>query len=73
MKARPAEKQIIAAIRQAASGEPAAVPAGRTPDGAPIDARYVRQLEEENNRLRMAVADLTLRNQSLKRVVSKKW
>lgn len=72
MKAPPAEKQIIAAIRQATGKVTAPADAG-TPDSAPIDARYVRQLEEENNRLRMAVADLTLRNQSLKRVVSKKW
>jgi len=39
----------------------------------PAEARYVLQLEEENRRLKLAVADLTLRNQALKRVVGKKW
>ncbi len=40
---------------------------------SPAEARYVLQLEEENRRLKLAVADLTLRNQALKRVVGKKW
>jgi hypothetical protein len=38
-----------------------------------VEERYLRQLEEENRRLKMAVADLTLRNQALKLVVGKKW
>lgn len=38
-----------------------------------IEARRLKQLEEENKRLKSIVADLTLRNQALKRVVSKKW
>lgn len=37
------------------------------------EARRLKQLEEENQRLKSIVADLTLRNQALKRVVSKKW
>lgn len=37
------------------------------------EARRLKQLEEENKRLKSIVADLTLRNQALKRVVSKKW
>lgn len=37
------------------------------------DANRLKQLEEENRRLKSLVADLTLRNQALKRVVSKKW
>ncbi|PUB81956.1 MAG: hypothetical protein DBP02_04475 [gamma proteobacterium symbiont of Ctena orbiculata] len=37
------------------------------------DSRRLKQLEEENKRLRALVADLALRNQALKRVVSKKW
>jgi putative transposase len=37
------------------------------------DASRLKQLEEENRRLKSIVADLTLRNQALKRVVSKKW
>ncbi|MBN8475181.1 hypothetical protein [Sulfuritalea sp.] len=38
-----------------------------------VDESYLQQLEEENRRLKMAVADLTLRNQALKLVVGKKW
>ena len=37
------------------------------------EKRRLRQLEEENRRLRAIVADLTLRNQALKSVMSKKW
>ncbi|WP_369161847.1 transposase [Candidatus Thiodiazotropha sp. LNASS1] len=37
------------------------------------DSRRLKQLEDENKRLRALVADLALRNQALKRVVSKKW
>lgn len=37
------------------------------------EAKYLHQLEEENRRLKLAVADLTLRNQALKLVVGKKW
>jgi putative transposase len=37
------------------------------------DARRLKQLEEENRRLKHLVADLTLDNQALKFVVSKKW
>ena len=36
------------------------------------DARRLKQLEDENRRLRQAVADLTLDNQALKLVLSKK-
>jgi putative transposase len=39
----------------------------------PSDARRLKQLEEENRRLRSLVADLTLSNQALKLAVSKKW
>jgi len=55
-----------------------AAPADRVP--APeqepqrgVGDRYLHQLEEENRRLKLAVADLTLRNQALKLVVGKKW
>lgn len=37
------------------------------------DARRLKSLEEENRRLKQLVADLTLDNQALKSVVSKKW
>ena len=36
------------------------------------DARRLKQLEDENRKLRQAVADLTLDNQALKLVLSKK-
>lgn len=37
------------------------------------DARKLRQLEDENRRLKHLVADLTLDNQALKAVVSKNF
>ena len=38
-----------------------------------LQARRLKQLEEENRRLRLLVADLTLSNQTLKMAVAKKW
>ncbi len=37
------------------------------------DARRLRELEDENRRLKHVVADLTLDNQALKAVLGKKW
>jgi len=37
------------------------------------EAKRLRRLEEENGRLKRAVAELTLDNQILKDVVSRKW
>lgn len=37
------------------------------------EARRLKELEVENRRLKAAVADLTLREQALKDVVSRKW
>jgi len=37
------------------------------------DAKKLRALEDENRRLKHLVADLTLDNQALKAVVTKKW
>ena len=37
------------------------------------EARRLKHLEDENRRLKRLVADLTLDNQMLKDVVSKKW
>jgi putative transposase len=37
------------------------------------EARRLRQLEEENRRLKQIVADLTLDNQALKTVLAKKF
>jgi hypothetical protein len=73
MTARNSEKQIIAAIKRAGSGDKVEESDGGNAAQKLQDARYVHQLEEENRRLKLAVADLTLRNQALKSVVSKKW
>ena len=37
------------------------------------EARRLKQLEEENRKLKQLVADLTLDNQALKLINSKKW
>ena len=37
------------------------------------DAKKLRQLEEENRKLKHVVAELTLDNRALKDVVSRKW
>jgi putative transposase len=37
------------------------------------EAQRLRQLEDENRRLKHVVADLTLDNQALKAVLGKKW
>jgi putative transposase len=37
------------------------------------EAKRLRQLEDENRRLKQIVADLTLDNQALKGLVSRKW
>ena len=37
------------------------------------DARRLKQLEDENRRLKTVVADLTLDNQMLKAVTQRKW
>jgi putative transposase len=37
------------------------------------EARRLRELEQENRRLKTAVADLTLREQALKEALQRKW
>jgi putative transposase len=37
------------------------------------EARRLKQLEDENRRLKHLVADLTLDNQALKAITAKKW
>ena len=37
------------------------------------EAKRLRQLEDENRRLKSVVADLTLDNQALKTVLGKRW
>ena len=37
------------------------------------EARRLKQLEDENRRLKHLVADLTLDNQALKAITARKW
>ena len=37
------------------------------------DVKRMKQLEEENNRLKRIVANLTLENDAIKMVLEKKW
>jgi putative transposase len=81
------EEQIIAALKEAESGLPVAEVCRkhgisdatfytwrRKYGGLEVsEARRLRQLEEENRRLKHLVADLTLDVQMLKAVNSKKW
>lgn len=69
MKPRMTEKQLLAKLRTDSKDEAAA-----NGDAEPmsIEARCMH-LEEENLRLKLLVADLTLRNEALKLVAWKKW
>lgn len=67
---KPAPK---AAPAETGSAKKKPVPVAAQDARNAAEESYLRQLEEENRRLKMAVADLTLRNQALKLVVSKKW
>lgn len=59
------------AIRESSSAALGSVPANAE-DRASIEARCAH-LEDENHRLKLLVADLTLRNEALKVAASKKW
>lgn len=86
-KSRFSEEQIVAVLKEAEAGvkvkdlcrkhgiSDATFYKWRLKHGGQelSEARRLKQLEEENRRLRSLVADLTLSNQALKRVVSKKW
>jgi len=37
------------------------------------DAKRLKQLEDENNRLKRIVAELTLDKQAMEEIISKKW
>ena len=86
-KSRFSEEQIIAILREADSGRTVKeVAAAHNISEATFytwrkkyggmdvsEARRLRSLEEENRRLKGLVADLSVQNQILKEVNSKKW
>jgi putative transposase len=81
------EEQIIAILKRANAGEPIGElcrQAGISDstfyrwkakyDGVDVnELKRLKQLEEENRRLKQIVADLTLDNTALKDVLTKKW
>ena len=87
MKSRFTEEQIIGILKEAEAGRPVKEVIrehGISQDtfyrwrrkygGLEVDeAKRLRDLEDENRRLKRLVADLTLDNQALKDVVSRKW
>ena len=87
MKKRFSEQQIAYALRQAEQGTPAAEVCRKLGVSEPTfyawkkkyagmgvaELRRVKQLEDENRRLKQVVADLTLDKQMLQDVLSKKF
>ena len=86
-KKRFTEEQIIGVLKEAEAGVGVAELCGKQGiceqtyyrwkskyGGLEVsEARRLRQLEEENRRLKQMVADLTLDNQALKTVLAKKF
>ena len=86
-KSRFTEEQIIAVLKESEAGTPPKELARRHGiseqtlyrwkskyGGMEVsEAKRLRQLEEENSRLKRVVADLTLDNVALKEVLKKKW
>ena len=86
-KSRFTEEQITFALRQADAGTPVAdvcrqlgvseatfyVWKKRYGNLGVSELRELRQLRDENTRLKRLVADLTLDNQALKAINSKNW
>ena len=84
---RYSEEQIIAVLKEAQAGIPATELCrkhgisnptfykwkSKYAGMEPSDLRKMRQLEEENRKLKHLVADLTLDNQALKFINSKNW
>ena len=81
------EEQIIAILKRADAGEPVAELCRRAGisdstfyrwkanyDGLEVsEVKRLKQLEDENRRLKQIVADLTRDNAALKDVLAKKW
>ena len=84
---RYTEEQIIAVLKEAQAGISALELCRKHGISSPTfykwkakysgmevsDVRKLRQLEDENRRLKHLVADLTLDNQALKAINSKNW
>jgi putative transposase len=87
MKTRFTEEQIIRILKEAEAGRPVKEVIRehgisqetfyrwrRKFGGLEVsEAKRLRDLEDENRRLKRLVADLTLDNQALKDVASRKW
>lgn len=72
MKSRTSEKQIIAAEKDTETGQMGQQEQCCQQQGQNASETRCDQLEKENRRLKLIVADLTLRNEALKSVVAKK-
>jgi putative transposase len=84
---RYTEEQIIAVLKEAQAGIPASELCRKHGISEPTfynwkakytglevsDLRKMKQLEDENRRLKHLVADLTLDNQALKAINEKNW
>ena len=86
-RSRFSEEQIIGILREGGGAEPVKTVCAIHNISEPTyyawkkkyggmdvnEARRLRVLEEENNRLKRLVADLSVQNQILKEVNAKKW